>query len=129
MPTPSDFTTGRTKEHYNSGAQTRRVEALLDVRPEPRVQIHPRLAAQLGVAQGAGLVVESRRGAVCLSAQISTDIRADTLFAPFHWGGKASANRLTNPALDPQSRMPEFKVCAVRARAAATADAPGGLGE
>jgi assimilatory nitrate reductase catalytic subunit len=53
-----------------------------------------------------------------MSASISRDIRPDTLFAPFHWGGKQAANLLTIPALDPQSRMPEFKVCAVRARAA-----------
>jgi anaerobic selenocysteine-containing dehydrogenase len=45
------------------------------------------------------------------------DIRPDTLFAPFHWGGRQAANQLTIPALDPTSRMPEFKVCAVRARA------------
>ncbi len=114
---PLYFTTGRYKEHYNSGAQTRRVVALVDARPEPRVQIHPRLAAQLGVAEGGGLLVESRRGTIRLSAQLSSDIRADTLFAPFHWGGRKAANLLTISALDPVSRMPEFKVCAVRARA------------
>jgi len=118
---PLYFTTGRYKEHYNSGAQTRLVQALVDVRPEPRVQIHPRLAGKLGVAEGEGLVVQSRRGAVCFLAQISTDIRADTLFAPFHWGGRMAANLLTIPALDPVSGMPEFKVCAVRARAAGPA--------
>jgi assimilatory nitrate reductase catalytic subunit len=115
---PIYFTTGRYKEHYNSGAQTRRVAALVDAKPEPRVQIHPRLASRLGVVQGGKLVVESRRGSVTFVVEVSADIRADTLFAPFHWGGKASANVLTKPALDPQSRMPEFKVCAVRARAA-----------
>jgi len=115
---PFYFTTGRWKEHYNSGAQTRRVAALADARPEPRVQIHPRLAARLGTTDGARLRVESRRGAVTFSVTVSADIRADTLFAPFHWGGKAAANILTRPALDPISRMPEFKVCAVRARAA-----------
>ncbi|MDB4991262.1 MAG: Assimilatory nitrate reductase large subunit, partial [Myxococcaceae bacterium] len=47
---------------------------------------------------------------------LSIDIRPDTLFAPFHWGGRLAANLLTNPALDPTSRMPEFKVCAVKAR-------------
>ncbi len=117
---PLYFTTGRYKEHYNSGAQTRRVDALVDAKPEPRVQIHPRLALRLGVADGEALLVESRRGAVRFSAQLSGDIRADTLFAPFHWGGKQAANLLTMPALDPTSRMPEFKVCAVRARKAGT---------
>jgi assimilatory nitrate reductase catalytic subunit len=127
---PLYFTTGRYKEHYNSGAQTRQVAALVEAQPVPRVQVHPRLAARLGVVEGGALLVESRRGHVTYAVEISADLRTDTLFAPFHWGGKASANRLTNPALDPQSRMPEFKVCAVRARAAtADDDAPGGLGE
>jgi assimilatory nitrate reductase catalytic subunit len=114
---PLYFTTGRYKEHYNSGAQTRRVGQLLDANPEPMLQIHPRLAAQLGVAEGEHVLVESRRGSVSFGARLSADIRADTLFAPFHWGGRQAANLLTTPALDPLSRMPEFKVCAVRARA------------
>jgi len=113
---PLFFTTGRYKEHYNSGAQTRRVGALLDAQPVARVQIHPRLAAQLSVSNGDELLVESRRGGVRFTVSISPDIRPDTLFAPFHWGGKHAANLLTNAALDPTSRMPEFKVCAVRAR-------------
>jgi assimilatory nitrate reductase catalytic subunit len=116
---PLYFTTGRYREHYNSGAQTRRVPALLRARPEPRLQIHPRLAARLGVADGERLLLESRRGAATFSVEITADVRPDTLFAPFHWGGAGCANLLTNPALDPLSRMPEFKVCAVRARAAA----------
>jgi len=115
---PLYFTTGRYKEHYNSGAQTRLVEPLREAKPEPLVQIHPRLAASLGVAPGEELVVESRRGSISFRVRISPDIRPDTLFAPFHWGGRQAANLLTIPALDPTSRMPEFKVCAVRARAA-----------
>ncbi|HKO48798.1 MAG TPA: molybdopterin oxidoreductase family protein [Polyangiaceae bacterium] len=115
---PLYFTTGRYKEHYNSGAQTRLVEPLREAKPEPLVQIHPRLAANLGVLQGEQLLIESRRGSVSFRVSISADIRPDTLFAPFHWGGRQAANLLTIPALDPLSRMPEFKVCAVRARAA-----------
>jgi assimilatory nitrate reductase catalytic subunit len=118
---PLFFTTGRYKEHYNSGAQTRRVPQLEDARPAPRIQLHPRLAQELGVLEGQMLIVESRRGSVSLSAVLSRDIRPDTLFAPFHWGGKQAANILTMPALDPTSKMPEFKICAVRARPAATA--------
>jgi assimilatory nitrate reductase catalytic subunit len=118
---PLYFTTGRYKEHYNSGAQTRQVAALRDAKPEPRLQIHPRLAASIGVLDGEFIVVESRRGSVRFSAIVSPDIRADTLFAPFHWGGRQAANLLTVPALDPTSRMPEFKVCAVRIRAAGAA--------
>jgi assimilatory nitrate reductase catalytic subunit len=121
---PLYFTTGRYKEHYNSGAQTRRVDALVDAKPEPRLQIHPRLAASLDVADGQLLRIESRRGAVQFSVRVSSDIRPDTVFAPFHWGGKQAANLLTMPALDPTSRMPEFKVCAVRAVAARASKDP-----
>ena len=113
---PLFFTTGRYKEHYNSGAQTRRVDKLVEAKSEPRLQIHPRLAERLGISEGSQVLVESRRGRVVFRAQVSVDIRPDTLFAPFHWGGRQAANLLTNPALDPTSRMPEFKVCAVRAR-------------
>ena len=92
--------------------------ALVDAQPEPRVQVHPRLAARLGIAEGGALLLESRRGQVIFKTSVTADVRPDTLFAPFHWGGKAAANILTMPALDPVSRMPEFKVCAVRARPA-----------
>jgi assimilatory nitrate reductase catalytic subunit len=74
------------------------------------------------VGDGQGLWVESRRGRVRFRVTVSPDIRVDTLFAPFHWGGRQSANVLTIPALDPTSRMPEFKVCAVRALAAGDED-------
>lgn len=114
---PLYLTTGRYKEHYNSGAQTRRVDKLVDASPEPRLQMHPRLAQRLGVADDARVTVESRRGAVTFLVSVNAEIRHDTLFAPFHWGGRVAANILTNPALDPTSKMPEFKVCAVRARA------------
>jgi assimilatory nitrate reductase catalytic subunit len=79
--------------------------------------MHPRLADRLGVEEDGEVLVESRRGSIVLRARLSPDIRTDTLFVPFHWGGDEAANVLTNPALDPTSRMPEFKVCAVRARA------------
>jgi assimilatory nitrate reductase catalytic subunit len=121
---PFYFTTGRHKEHYNSGAQTRLVGKLLEAQPRPRVQMHPRLADRLGVEDDGEVLVESRRGSIVLRARLSPDIRTDTLFVPFHWGGDEAANVLTNPALDPTSRMPEFKVCAVRARAVAAPGSP-----
>jgi assimilatory nitrate reductase catalytic subunit len=111
---PLYFTTGRYREHYNSGAQTRRMAATLSRKPEPLLEMHPRLAQQLGVTDGEFLRVESRRGTAEFKVHLSADIRPDTVFAPFHWGGKGAANLLTNPALDPISKMPEFKVCAVR---------------
>ncbi|OWK46414.1 molybdopterin dinucleotide binding domain-containing protein [Fimbriiglobus ruber] len=108
------FTTGRYKEHYNSGAQTRMVERLNASRPRPRLQVHPRLARRHGIATGSVVVLESRRSKAEFEAELTVDIRPDTVFAPFHWGGKQAANKLTNPALDPTSRMPEFKYAAVR---------------
>ena len=60
------------------------------------------------------MVLRTRRGSAVFTSRISPDIRPDTVFVPFHWPGESSANRLTNDALDPVSRMPEFKVCAAR---------------
>ncbi|HTK75726.1 MAG TPA: molybdopterin oxidoreductase family protein, partial [Gemmataceae bacterium] len=111
---PLYFTTGRYKEHYNSGAQTRMVAKLNAAQPHARVQIHPTLARRLGVCTGGRVVVESRRGKVEFVTEVTSDVRPDVLFAPFHWGGKQAANILTSAALDPVSRMPEFKLAAVR---------------
>jgi assimilatory nitrate reductase catalytic subunit len=111
---PFYFTTGRYKEHYNSGAQTRLVGALMNARPRPVLQIHPAAAQRHRVGAGHFVTLESRRGRAAFAAQVTAEIRPDTLFAPFHWGGKEAANRLINPALDPTSRMPEFKLAAVR---------------
>ena len=121
---PLFFTTGRDLEHYNSGTQTRRVKKLAGTKPEPRLQLHPELADRLGVASGWRVTVESRRGRVELAAEVTAAIRPDTLFAPFHWGGKQAANLLTGPALDPTSRMPEFKLAAVRVAAVRSPEAP-----
>ncbi|MFM9630521.1 MULTISPECIES: molybdopterin oxidoreductase family protein [Streptomyces] len=111
---PVFLTTGRVVAQYQSGAQTRRVDELNAAAPGPFVELHPRLAARLGAAEGDPLAVVSRRGRAVAPARITTGIRPDTVFMPFHWPGEGRANTLTNPALDPTSRMPEFKVCAVR---------------
>ncbi|MFF0645512.1 molybdopterin oxidoreductase family protein [Streptomyces tendae] len=111
---PVLLTTGRVVSQYQSGAQTRRVAELNAAAPGPFVELHPRLAARLGAAEGDPLAVVSRRGRAVAPARITTGIRPDTVFMPFHWPGEGRANTLTNPALDPTSRMPEFKVCAVR---------------
>ncbi|WDZ85303.1 molybdopterin oxidoreductase family protein [Micromonospora cathayae] len=111
---PLYLTTGRVLAQYQSGTQTRRVAALRRAAPEPFVELHPELAARLDVAEGDELRVTSRRGELRAPARISAAIRPDTVFAPFHWGGAGRANSVTNDALDPVSRMPEFKVCAVR---------------
>jgi assimilatory nitrate reductase catalytic subunit len=111
---PVLLTTGRVVAQYQSGAQTRRVDELNAAAPGPFVELHPQLAERLGVAEGEPLVVVSRRGRAVGPARITTGIRPDTVFMPFHWPGEGRVNTVTNPALDPTSRMPEFKVCAVR---------------
>jgi assimilatory nitrate reductase catalytic subunit len=107
---PYVLTTGRTMQQYQSGAQTRRVKSLAAAVPEPLAEIHPDLARRHGVADGDRVELRSRRGVAVLRARLSDAIRPDTIFAPFHWPG---VNALTNPALDPHSKMPAFKVCAV----------------
>jgi assimilatory nitrate reductase catalytic subunit len=107
---PYVLTTGRNMQQYQSGNQTRRVRALNVALPEPRAEIHPDLARRHGIADGDLVELRSRRGSAVLRARLSDGIRPDTIFAPFHWPG---ANALTNPALDPHSRMPAFKACAV----------------
>ncbi|WP_433496205.1 molybdopterin oxidoreductase family protein [Micromonospora sp. CA-248089] len=111
---PLHFTTGRVLAQYQSGAQTRRVAALRRAAPGGFVELHPDLAARIGVAEGAPVRVVSRRGELRAPARLSTAIRPDTVFAPFHWPGAQRANSVTNDALDPVSGMPEFKICAVR---------------
>lgn len=111
---PLYLTTGRVMAHYQSGAQTRRVRALREAAPAAFVEMHPALAQTFGIAEGDTVRLRTRRGQATMAARLTGTIRPDTLFVPFHWGGSSSANLLTNPALDPTSRMPEFKVCAVR---------------
>ena len=110
---PVILTTGRVVSQYLSGTQTRRIGALVDQYPEPLVEMHPTLAASLGVANGQPVRVSSRRGSLVLRAQVVRTIRPDTVFIPYHWPGRQSANLLTIRALDPVSKIPEFKVCAV----------------
>ena len=111
---PLYLTTGRVLAHYQSGTQSRRVAALVDAAPEPVAEIHPHVAKRHGIVEGARMVLRTRRGSAVFISRVSPDIRPDTVFAPFHWPGESSANRMTNDALDPVSRMPEFKVCAAR---------------
>ncbi|MEU2229815.1 molybdopterin oxidoreductase family protein [Streptomyces vietnamensis] len=118
---PVVLTTGRVVSQYQSGAQTRRVDELNAAAPGPFVELHPRLAERLGVTEGEELAVVSRRGRAVAPARITASIRPDTVFMPFHWYGEGRANTLVNPALDPVSRMPEFKVCAVRLERVPTA--------
>ena len=118
--------TGRLLEHYQSGAQTRRVSELLASQPEAKVQIHPAAAASMGIAEGSFVSVANERGQVVCRAELSTAIRPETVFLPFHFPELESANRLTEAATDPISGMPEFKFNKVWVRLAAgqAADQP-----
>ncbi|USX56765.1 molybdopterin oxidoreductase family protein [Lentzea sp. HUAS12] len=111
---PLQATTGRVLQHYQSGAQTRRIGELLAAVPEMYVEVHPDTASRAGLAAGESAHVVSRRGTVTAVVRCVPSMRPDAVFLPFHFPGDGRANLLTNPALDPTSRMPEFKVCAVR---------------
>ena len=117
---PLYLTTGRIMAQYQSGTQTRRLASLNDAAPESFVEIHPSMAKTYGIAEGDRVHLRSRRGQASVTARLTASIRMDTLFMPFHFAGIGRANLLTNPALDPISRMPEFKVCAVRIEKGAT---------
>jgi assimilatory nitrate reductase catalytic subunit len=117
-PISDDFpillTTGRVVSQYLSGTQTRRIGALVDQYPEPRAEIHPRLAEQYGIRDGDWMMVTTRRDDLTIRAMVVKTIRPDTVFIPYHWAGVRSANRLTHRTLDPRSKIPEFKVSACR---------------
>ena len=123
---PLYLTTGRVLAQYQSGSQTRRIAQLNELSPSPEAEVHPATAERCGLSDGDPVRLETRRGNATLTVKLSPTIRPDTVFAPFHWGGEQSANRLTNPALDPISRMPEFKVCAVRIQPVPTQNATQG---
>ncbi len=110
---PLYLVTGRVLQHYQSGAQTRRVAALNAVEPEAYVELHPLLAQRLGIADGDRVRVRSRRGACEAAARITAAIRPDTVFMPFHYPDDGAVNRVTNAATDPISGMPELKVATV----------------
>jgi len=115
---PLMLTTGRVVSHFLSGTQTRRIAPLIDHCPEPRIELHPELAARLGIADGDWATAETRRGDCTLQAQVVRTIRPDTIFIPYHWPGRKSANQLTISAQDPISKIPEYKACAARLRKA-----------
>jgi len=121
---PIMLTTGRVGSQFLSGTQTRRIGPLVDQYPEPLIEMHPLLASRLGIADGDWTTVESRRGSCTLRAQVVKTIRPDTIFIPYHWPGAKSVNRLTIAAQDPISKIPEYKVCAVRVRRAEGAPEP-----
>lgn len=111
---PLILTSGRVVYQYLSGNQTRRIGFLVEQCPEPYVEIHPETAMRLKINDGERVKVISRRGEGVFPALIVRTIRSDTIFIPYHWGEQLAANQLTNPALDPISKIPEYKACAAR---------------
>ncbi|HET8860938.1 molybdopterin oxidoreductase family protein [Marivirga sp.] len=111
---PIVLTTGRVVSQYLSGTQTRRIGKLVDQYPEPLLEIHPVLAAKYNIKDRDLVKVSTRRGQAEFPAHLVETIREDTVFIPYHWGGKHSANQLTIGTLDPVSKIPEFKVCSCK---------------
>ncbi len=114
---PFVLTTGRNLFQYHSGSMTRQVKAIEDHAGEPYVEISPEDGHTLGVSDGDVIRVISRRGEILIKARITRRVSAGTVFVPMHYR-EAAANALTNDALDPDVKIPEFKVCAVRLQTA-----------
>lgn len=114
---PFILTTGRQLEHWHTGAMTRRASVLDALEPLPTASLHPLALRRLGAAAGDMVTVETRRGSVTLAARADESCQEDMVFIPFAYQ-EAAANLLTNPALDPDGRIPEFKVSAARVQKA-----------
>ena len=113
---PLVLTTGRLLEHYHTGTMTRRSDGLNELVPTGFAELSPADAARLGVSNGDPVTVETRRGCIVTPANVTDRVAPGVVFVPFHFW-EAPANRLTNPARDPQAKIPEFKVCACRVSA------------
>jgi assimilatory nitrate reductase catalytic subunit len=109
---PFYLTSGRVVYQYLSGTQTRRLGFLNSQAPEPWVEIHPRAAERLGITSDEIVRVRTPRGSMELKALVTPTIRPDTLFIPFHYGHRHAVNQLTNPAVEPTVKIPEYKCCA-----------------
>jgi len=115
---PLYLTTGRVLYHYHTGTMTMKSEGLNERVPECFVEISPKDAVLNGLEDGAMVEITSRRGKIRARINVSSKAVSGTVFIPFHFA-KAAANRLTNAALDPVSKIPEYKVCAVKVSKAA----------
>jgi assimilatory nitrate reductase catalytic subunit len=111
---PFRLTSGRVVYQYLSGNQTRRLGFLNSQAPEPWVEIHATAAARLGILDGERVEVRTPRNVMEVRALVVTTIRPDTIFIPFHYGHEDAVNQLTNPAVEPACKIPEYKACAAR---------------
>ena len=114
---PLFLSTGRVLYHYHTGTMTTRAQGPSERYPESLVEINPLDAEKLGISEGQIVKVTSRRGTIQAKAQITQKSMPGTIFMNFHFAG-APVNALTNPALDPTGKIPEYKVCAVKLEAA-----------
>ena len=110
---PLVLTTGRRREHYNCGSMTRRSRGILGVWPEETIEISPADAGELGIEDGETVLVKSRRGEVRAKARVTDKSSRGVAFMSFHYQDVLT-NLLTNAALDPEAKTPEFKACAIR---------------
>ena len=113
---PMILTTGRQLEHWHTGSMTRRSAVLGAIEPEANCSLHPATLRSLGVAPGGRVRLTTRRGSIALMARADRAVAPDMVFVPFAYV-EAAANLLTNSAIDPVGKIPEFKFCAVRAEA------------
>ena len=110
---PLTLTTGRVHQHFHTGSMTRKGTALNRLYPELLAEVNHADAEQLGFKDGDYINISSRRGSIKVKAQVSERTDKGVVFVPFHFS-EAAANLLTNSALDPTSKIPEYKVCAVK---------------
>jgi formate dehydrogenase major subunit len=110
---PFILSTGRVLYHFHTGSMTRRDDGMNFRYPEGHVEVNPVDAMEMGVEDGEKVRVASRRGKIEIPVQVTPRSPQGTVFIPFHFF-EAAANRLTNTALDPIGKIPEFKVCAVK---------------
>tara|TARA_R110002110_G_scaffold114251_18_gene283418 strand:- start:6004 stop:8748 length:2745 start_codon:yes stop_codon:yes gene_type:complete len=113
---PMVLTTGRQLEHWHTGSMTRRSKVLDAVEPEANCSLHPATLRRLGVAPGGNVRLSTRRGTITIMARADRAVAEDMVFLPFAFV-EAAANILTNPAVDPYGKIPEFKFSAVRVEA------------
>jgi predicted molibdopterin-dependent oxidoreductase YjgC len=115
---PIRLSTGRILQHFHTGSMTRRAKVLDYLVPGGRIEISPADAHRLGIRTGDKVRVSTRRGSIVTTAEVVDRVAEGSAFAPFHFS-EAAANRLTNDALDPVAKIPEFKVCAAKIERAA----------
>jgi formate dehydrogenase major subunit len=118
---PVVLTTGRQLEHWHTGEMTRRSRVLDAIEPGPVASMAPPELERLGIVPGGRIRIETRRGAVVCSARADADVPRGMVFLPFAYR-EAAANLMTDPRLDPFGKIPEFKYCAARVRAAEAVD-------